>query len=295
MARGAMGPARTGRGSGRDAMDRRSTVPGVGRRSTARATARGVGSRSTARATARDRTAPVPMARDGSSPVPPVPAARRNRGGDLGRGMIAAVPAARAGRTRGGRRVRGRIAVVRGPDRAIDSDRGRGHDRGIGGRKSVMTGRATNHGGRTTAGQVRVGTTAIDQDRPPAIAQVTDRVGEVRPVAGRSAARPAAAAVAARVRIDRIASARKAGARTNGHRSSVATGVRRDPRRCHRQTRSATKRNSSRAGVRSKRRSSLGARPSVFSWSHSVERPSRRSCSTPRTCASRSSRSKGAH
>lgn len=285
-----MRPVATGRGSDRVAMDRGSGHAGTGRRSTAR----GVARRMTARATARVLTAPVPMAHDGSSPVPPVPAAGRNHGGDQGRGMTEAVRAARAvraDRMPGGLPALGRIAVVRGPDRAIDPDRGRGRDRGIGGRTSGTTDPTTNRGGRTTAGRARIEATQTDRDHAPVKVRATDREGEGRPVAGRSEARPA---LAARARIDPTASARKAGARSNARPSSAPMEVRRGRRRCHLRRRSATTRNLWLAGVRSKRRSSRGARPSVSSSSHSAERPSRRSCSMPRTCGSRSSRSKGA-
>ena len=280
-----------GRGSGRDGMGRgstdRETVRGVARRSTVRA----VVLRTTAHGTARVRTAPVPMARDGSSLVPPVPAVGRNHGGGRARGMTEvaqAVRAARVDRMPGGPRVHGPSAVVRGPDRAIDSDRGRGRGRGIEARTSGATRPATNRGGRMTAGRAR---TKIDRGGRPGIAQGTDRAEEGRPDGDRSEACPV---VAARARIDRIASARKAGVHTIGHRSSAATEVRPGHRRCHLRRRSATTRSSSPAGVRSKRRSSLGARPSASSSCRSAAQPSRRSCFMPRTCASRSSRSKGA-
>jgi len=314
MGRGAMGRAGTGRGMtglavmGRVEMDRGSGRGGMGRRSTVReavrgvarrSTVRGVARRSTVRAavrgTARALTAPVPMVPEGSSPVPPAPAAGRNHGAGRGRAMTGAaraVPAARAGRMPGGRRVHGPSVVVRGPDRAIDSDRGRGRDHGIETRTTGATRRATNLGGRTTAGRTRVEATKIDRGRRPGIVQGTDRAGEGRPDGDRSEARPA---VAARVRIDRTATARTAGVPTNGRRSSATTEVRRGRRRCHPRRRSATRRSSSPAGVRSKRRSSPGARPSVSWWSRSDAPPSRRSCFMPRTCASRSWRSKGAH
>lgn len=300
--RGAMAPAGTGRGATALAVMRRGGTgrgsvraamgPGSGRAGTGRrSTVRGVALRTTARGTARDLTAPVPMAHVGSSPVLPVLGPGRNHGGDRGRGMTAAVRAARAGRMPGGLPALGPIAAVRGPDRAIDSDRGRGRDRGIGGRTSGAKGPATNRGDRTTAGRARIEATETDRDHAPAKVRATDHEGEGRPVADRSEARPA---VAARARIDPTASARKAGARSNARPSSAPTEVRRGRRRCRLQRRSATTRNLLLAGVRSKRHSSPGARPSDCSWCHSAERPSRRSCSMPRTCGSRSSRSRGA-
>jgi hypothetical protein len=263
MRRGGRGrdPGRVamGQGSGHAGTDRRSTVRGVARRTMARETGRETG---------RVLTAPVPMAHGDSSPARPGPAAARMPGG---------LPAL------------GPIAVVRGPDRAIDSDRGRG--RGIGGRTSGATGPATNRGGRTTAARARIEATETDRDHAPAKARATDREGEGRPVAGRSEARPA---VAARARIDPTASALTAVARSNAHPSSAPTEVRRGRRGCHLPRRSATTRSWSLAGARSKRRSSLGARPSVSSSCRNAERRSRRSCCMPRTCGSRSSRSKGA-
>ena len=288
-----MGRSRTGRDSGRAGTERGSGRAGTGRGSTVR----GVARRTTAPGTARALTGPVPMAHDASSPVPPVHAAGRNHGRDRGRAMTEAVrvaqvaQAARAGRMPGGPRVLGPIAVVRGPDRAIDSDRVRGCGHGIAARTIGANRPVPNPGARTTDGPAWIGATETDRGSPPVIAQATDAAGEGRPGGDRSEAHPA---LAARPRIDRIASAPKAGIRTNGRRSTAPTGARHGRQRCHPRRRSAMTRNLSRAGVRSKRRSSLGARPSVSWWCRSDGPRSRRSCSMPRTCGSRSSRSKGA-
>lgn len=298
---GAMAPAGTGRGATALAVMRRAGTgqvsgrvamgPGSGRAGTGRrSTVRGVAGRTTVRGTARIPATPVPMAHDASSPVLPVPGTGPNHGGGRGRGMTEAVRAVLAGRMPGGLPALGPIMVVRGPDPAIDSDRGRGRDRGIGGRATGTKVPAMNRGGRTTASRARIEATKTDRDHAPVKLRATGREGEGHPDAGRSEAR---VQVAARARIDPTASAPKADARPNARPSSATTEVRRGRRHCPLQRRWATTRSLSLAGVRSKRHSSLDARPSVSSSCRSAERPSRRSCSMPRTCGSRSSRSKG--
>lgn len=281
----ATGPAATGRASGHGATGRPLAVRGVVRRTTARATVHG--------ATAREA-----MTQGGSSPAPRARVVRRSVGGPRDRGPTGAVPAARVLRMRGGLRVLGRSAVVRGRGRAIDSDRVRGRGPGIGGPTSAATGRAMNRGGRTIAGPDRIETTETDRGRAPAkaqasvraaIARATDRARAGRPVGGRSVARPA---LAAPVPIDHTARGPRAGARTHARRSSPATAVRPGRRRCHLRRHSAPTRSWWLVGAPSRRRSSLVDRPSASLSSPSGGPPSRSSCSMPRTCGSRSWRSR---
>ena len=155
MARVAMGRAPTGRA----AMARRASGVVdhvVVRVPAARAMDPGVMGR--ARSTVRGATGPgatgrLRMARGRSSPVPPVRAAPTIAGAPPDRGPTAA---GRVGRV-GGARVPGRTVAaldptveVRGPDRAIDSDRVRGRGLGrIAAPTSAMTGHATNRGALT--------------------------------------------------------------------------------------------------------------------------------------------------
>ena len=188
-----------------------------------------------------------------------------------------------------GPQVRARNAVVCGPDRAAGSGRVRGHGHGRNsGPTTAATGRATKPGSRTSDRRVRAGTTAIDRLRAPgrAIARVTGRAPTDRPPDGLSRDRPAVA------RTSTGHTAR--GPARIGHLvaqpATRAAAVRHVARRCHHRRRSGPMRRSLPAAGRSRRPSSRGV-PRFDSWSSpNVVPPSRRSCSMPRTCGSRSSR-----
>ena len=240
----------------------------------------------------------------------PAPADR----GSTARGRSGVVPPARVDpRTGGGRRVpvrtevaradhrmrgapparappaRARNVVVRGPVRATGSDRVLGHGHGrTSDPTTAATRRATKPGSRTSGRRVRAGTTAIDGLRAPgrAIARVTGRAPADRPPDGLSPDRPAVA---------RTSTGHTAcGPARIGHLvaqpATRAAAVRHVARRCHHRRRSGPMRRSLPAAGRSRRPSSRGV-PRFDSWSSpNVVPPSRRSCSMPRTCGSRSSR-----
>jgi len=303
-----MGPAPTGpAGMARAAMDRRARG-GVGHAVVRALEARGADpgstrpARSTAPdATARDATGPVPTARGRSSPVPPDRAGR----------TIAGVPpdrvptvAGRAGRVGGARVpgptvvvpgrtavVRGPTVVVRGPDRAIDSDRVRGRGHGsITAPMTALTSPATNRGAPTIARpDPAAASTVRDKRHETPAGPATDRAPVVRRRGVPTLGGPTVTDPAPIGRIDR---GRAPIDRIRTPRVTSAAAARPDRVPWHHRRRSDPRRSWWPAGARSKRPSSPDVRPSGSSSCPSVEPPSRSSCCTPRTCASRSSRSK---
>ncbi len=207
-------------------------------------------------ATGRGATVPIPTAPDRTSH------ARRDRAGPRIGGappVLAPTAAGRAGPVPrvGGARVRDRIAVapgrtvaIRGPDRAIDSDRVRGRDRGrIVAPMSAVTNPATNRGdpmiGHPDLAEASASDPARDHGTP--VAQATGRAPVARPGGARSPVGPTAAAPTATDRIDR-GRAPIAHIRTRKATSAAAARLGRAP--CHRQTRSVPTRSLSPADDR---------------------------------------------
>ena len=254
-----------------------------------------VPARSTVRgATARGATVPLPTARGRSRPVPRDRVVRTIAGAPPDHGPI---EVGRVGRE-GGARVPGRNAgvlgptmEVRGPDRAIDSDRGRGSVRGrTGARMSVVTGPATNRGAPMIAQPDLAETSGSGRalHATPAV-RATDRARVGRPPGAHSPGDPSEAGPK---EIGPIGRGRAPIARIRSPKATSAAVARPDRQPCHRRRRSDPRRSSLPGGARSKKRSSPDA-PRSGSWScRSAEPLSRSSCSTRRTCVSRSSKSK---
>lgn len=291
--RAATGRGRTGRASGRGGKARASDLGATGRPSTVR----GVGRRSTAHVTVHGTMVREGLGRGGSSAARRARVVRRIDGDPRGHDPTGAVPAVRVVpvvRMRGGLRVLGRSGAVRGRDRVIDSDRVRGRVSGIDRPTSGARGRERNPGVRTTGGlvRIRIRIVMIATDRASvhaAIERAMDHARAGRPAGARSPVRPA---VAALVPIGRTARGPRAGARTGARRSSPVTAVRPGRRPCHPRRRSARTRSSSLVDARSRKRSLRVVPRSVCSSFPSGEPPSRSSCFMPRTCGSRSSKSK---
>jgi hypothetical protein len=243
-----------------------------------------------------DATAPDATVHGRSSAVRP---ARADRKIDGARQARAQTVVARADpRSRGVPPALAQTGAVRGPDRGTDSDRARGRGPGRTAAPTIdiptigTTSRAMSHGGPTTGLAARAEASGIGRVTRRATTTVPDTAlaGAGRRAGTSLPAHPGTT----RAPTDPIDRGQVAIGPTPARRSSRAAADRHGRPRCRRPRRSARTRRSLPVAVRSRRPSSPDAPPSVSSSYRSAARPSRRSSCMPRTCGSRSSRSKAA-